>query len=160
MVTQIEESKLSIIFNKFFLFIKKLIAYLFSILFILLSFVEFSDSIISGACLLIASLILFPPFIKYYEKKFNFNMNSGLRILIVFVLFCLAIAMSSDNMASGKLINLEDEIKEKNINDKFTNFCARQEINRMVKIECNSVCHQVYFYGGEETLNNYINEKN
>ena len=40
-----------------------------------------------------------------------------------------------------------------------TELCAGEDINiPVVKNECSSSCYQIYYYAGEESLDNYLKE--
>jgi hypothetical protein len=76
-------------------------------------------------------------------------------------------ATTPENSSSSSLLDSLKELKEKlneqsKINDKIdecTNLCSGEDINiPAVKNQCHSSCYQIYYYGGEESLDNYLSE--
>lgn len=57
----------------------------------------FSGSILSGFSLILASIILLPPAIKFSKEKFNLELSRGLRVTLVIVLLIIySVSLPSD----------------------------------------------------------------
>ena len=86
---------------------KHVFAWIFSIIFILAGIGTFTESILAGVFMLLAGIIILPPFNKMLEEKANLKLTTWLKIIIVLVLLMFSgMALpntSSDNSNSGTL---------------------------------------------------------
>ena len=66
------------------------LAWIFSIFFIMGGLGMFSESILSGFLMVISGLLILPPMTNWLDKKFKFKLKIWLKIIIIFILFAIA----------------------------------------------------------------------
>lgn len=79
--------------------VKLVASWIFSVLFILSGIVLLLDSLISGILMLVAGVLILPPFNKMLKTKANLEISTWLKIIIVLILLVIAgTSMSSDGV--------------------------------------------------------------
>jgi uncharacterized protein YqgC (DUF456 family) len=66
------------------------LSWVISIIFILAGIIGIGTEIVSSLLLILAGLVIFPPFDKYVKENYNFYFSSGLKVMLVIVLWILA----------------------------------------------------------------------
>jgi len=104
--------------------VKLISAWIFSVLFIVAGIGAFTESVLSGIFMLLAGIIILPPFNKFLEKKYNLKITTWLKIIIVLVLLVfsgMAIPNTpSDNSNSGNLALIDNSNTQPSQNTQIT----------------------------------------
>ncbi len=92
--------------------LKLVLAWIFSVLFIVGGFGSLISSTISGVLIILAGIIILPPFGKFLKKEANIEISGWLKIIIVLVLLALAgsFLKESDDNSNDISLNPQDNL--------------------------------------------------
>lgn len=97
--------------------VKNIFAWIFSVLFIVAGIGMFVESFLSGFLMLLAGIIILPPFNKILEEKANLKLTTWLKVIIVLVLLVfsgMAIPNNSSNNSNQGNLALTDDLNTQN----------------------------------------------
>ena len=82
---------------------KIVLAWIFSVIFIVGGLTMFTESFLSGLLTLSAGALILPPLSKWVEEKYNLKVTSWLKVIIILILLIIAGGfLPSDNIDNEK----------------------------------------------------------
>jgi hypothetical protein len=111
--------------------LKRVLVWIFSIIFIIVGFISFVSSFISGIFYLLAGIVLLPPANNFVKKKYNFQLSIWLKILIVIFLLILAGVTSGIEKVAQNL-DSENLATTDNSNALTTEQLIKQDVQKIL----------------------------